>query len=324
MPPNSLFEIESSSFVRNERFAYWADVVAQQFVPLECDSPDKTSFEGSLRHRQIGLIGISDVQASAMSARRTPATIALGPSEDMIVVLHVEGTCHTGQGADLVKLLPGEGAMVTTDKCYFFEFPDRFRQLVLKLPKHLLGEENIIGSRRRRSLSLTPGCARLLERLALSSLDDPLEFSILEQVGIERAFAELLQSAFPLSFEDLGGRYLEACAFIRRHLTDPDLKPAAIASELKIAERSLTRLFARRGTTVERTIWDERLDAARRDMLNPRLADQSITAIAFSWAFNDAAHFSRRFSKAYGLPPSKYRATHANTVSDHRKRLREV
>ena len=52
------------------------------------------------------------------------------------------------------------------------------------------------------------------------------------------------------------------------------------------------------GTTIERAIWSGRLAAARRDLLDPRLSDRSVTAIAFSWAFNDAAHFSRSFSKA--------------------------
>jgi AraC-like DNA-binding protein len=317
MPLNSLLEVKSNSFAPSDRFAYWADVVVKKFVPLECDSPDRAIFQGTLRHRQIGLVGISDIQASAMSARRTTATIALGPSEDVIAVMHKEGACHTGQNADAVKLIPGEGAMVTADKCYFFEFPSQFRQLVLKLPRHLLGEEHIAGHR-RRSLALAPACVRLLERLALSSLDDPLELSVHEQVGIERAFADLLQSAIPATCDDAEGRYAEARVFIRRHLTDPALKPAIIASELKMARRSLTRLFARRGTTIERTIWNERLAAARRDMLDPRLSDQSITAIAFSWAFSDTAHFSRSFSRAYGLPPSKYRAVHTNTVGGGR------
>jgi AraC-like DNA-binding protein len=253
-----------------------------------------------------------------MSARRTPATIALGPSEDMIVVLQLQGTCHTAQGADAVRLMPGEGAIVTTDKCYFFEFPNQFRQLVLKLPKDLLNNEHLAASRRRLHC-LTAGCVRLLELLTLSSLEQSVEFSMHEEVGIERAVAELLQSAIPPTYDDPKDRYGKARVFIRRHLTDPDLRPAIVASQLKIAERSLTRLFARQGTTVERTIWDERLAAARRDLLDPRLSDQSITEIAFSWAFSDAAHFSRRFSRAYGMPPSKFRDERANVAAALRK-----
>jgi AraC-like DNA-binding protein len=313
MPPTPLVEIKSTSLTKNERFAYWAEVVTQNFVPLECDSPDRANFHGNIRHRQIGLIGISDVYASAMRARRTRATISHAPSDDLIVVLHVDGTCHAGQNVAALKLNSGEGAMVTTSDCYFFEFPNDFRQIVLKVPRRLLAEERVAPNC-RRSISLSPGPARLLGKLALSSLDDPTEFSNDEEMGIERALVELLRPASKIVHSDAPDRYLDACRFIRHHLTHPNLKPAAIASELKMSTRNLARLFANHGTTIERTIWSERLTAARRDLLDPRLRDHSVTAIAFSWAFSDTAHFSRSFSRAYGQPPSVYRIAHTRSL----------
>src|SRR4029077_9278825 len=90
----------TDGFPTAERFPYWADVVTQTFVPLECDAPDRTRFSGTVRHRQVGLIGITDVQASAMRVRRTPATIARAPRDELIVVLHLDGRCTTGQRAD--------------------------------------------------------------------------------------------------------------------------------------------------------------------------------------------------------------------------------
>ena len=83
--------------------------------------------------------------------------------------------------------------------------------------------------------------------------------------------------------------------------------------------RNLARVFARHGSTIERAIWTERLAAARRDLLDPRLLDRSITDVAFSWAFNDTAHFSRSFSKAYGVAPSEFRI--ARAISAPHRRL---
>jgi hypothetical protein len=57
MPSEPLVEVTSSSFARNQCFEYWADVVTQKFVPLECDSSDRETFWGDIRHRRIGLIG---------------------------------------------------------------------------------------------------------------------------------------------------------------------------------------------------------------------------------------------------------------------------
>jgi AraC-like DNA-binding protein len=295
-----------------ERFQYWADVVTHTFVPLECDAPDRRSFGGYVRHRQIGSIGITDVQASAMRVRRTAGTIARAPSDDLIVVLHLRGTCHAGQRAAAAEINPNEGAVVTTDETYFFEFPTRFRQLVLKLPQYLLAEKRIkpeLGC----SLILAPGPARLMQTLALSCLDDPIAVSADEAQGIEQAFADLLGSAIKYpgiaaDHIDASARYQEACLFIRRNLTDANLNPAAAAAHVNTSTRSLARAFARAGTTIERMIWRERLAAARHDFLDPRLSDRSITDIAFSWGFNDTAHFSRSFSKTYGLTPSEFRA----------------
>jgi AraC-like DNA-binding protein len=270
------------------------------------------SFGGYVRHRQIGSIGITDVQASAMRARRTAGTIAHAPSNDLIVVLHLRGTCRTGQRAVAAEINPSEGAVVTTDETYFFEFPTRFRQLVLKLPQHVLAEKRI-KSELGRSLLLAPGPARLMQTLALSCLDDPIAVSADEAQGIEQAFADLLGSAirYPGGIADLNGtsaRYQESCLFIRRNLTNPNLNPAAVAAHVNTSTRSLARTFARAGTTIERMIWRERLAAARHDFLDPRLLDRSITDIAFFWGFNDAAHFSRSFSKTYGVTPSEFRA----------------
>jgi AraC-like DNA-binding protein len=317
MPQAGLVEVTSSAFPKAERFAYWADVVTQTFVPLECDTPDQPNFFGSVRHRQIGVIGITDVQASAMRARRTPATIARAPSDDLIAVLHLDGSCRAGQRSAATELVAGEGAIVATDDCYFFEFPATFRQLVLKLPKCLLAEERA-GREPRRPLVLAPGPSRLLQRLALSSLEEPDAFSSDVAFGIERAFAELLRSATLSSGQDGDGRasphYAQACRFIRQHLADPALNPAAIATHVNMSIRNLARLFARHGTTIERAIWTERLAAAQRDLADPRLSDRSITEIAFSWAFNDAAHFSRSFSKAYGLSPSEFRLAQGQSL----------
>jgi hypothetical protein len=85
------------------------------------------------------------------------------------------------------------------------------------VPKRLLADERV-ARKRRPSLALTPGGVRLLERLALSSLEDPLEFSAQEEAGIERAIAELLQSAIRPPCDGARGPYAEARVFIRRHL----------------------------------------------------------------------------------------------------------
>ena len=66
-------------------------------------------------------------------------------------------------------------------------------------------------------------------------------------------------------------------------------------------------LFASSGTTVSRFILDKRLELCREALENSALSDYNITQIAFSYGFNDAAHFSRKFKERYGASPKDYR-----------------
>jgi AraC-like DNA-binding protein len=302
----------SGSFPRGHRFAFWADVVAQTFVPLQCDTPDRDGFFGELRHRQIGLVGITEVRAAAMIARRTQTKIASAPRDDAIVVLQEAGSCNAGQRLQTAQLQLGDGAIVTADEPYFFDFPRAFRQFVLKLPRRLMTDDLVIAGR-ERALLLSGSGARLLRKLALCSLEEPLPLSPEQEAGVERAFVELIRAAACSSGNAEEGfkpapHYVAACRFIRRQLSDPALTPAAVAEHVEMSTRNLARLFARQGTTIDRTIWSERLLAARRDLVDPRLQECSITEVALSWAFSDSAHFSRRFSSAFGISPAAYRA----------------
>jgi AraC-like DNA-binding protein len=292
-----------------DRFPYWADVVAQTFVPLECDTPARRVFSGAIRHRRIGRIGITDVRASAQRVRRTRSKIAQSPRDDLIVVVGVAGQCNVGQRSNVASLSPGDGAIVSAQEPYFFDFPHAFRQLVLKVPSQLLRASPGYD----HSLRISSGPANLLRHLALAVLESPAHGSLEEEAAIERAMMELLRSAaMPqlatrLAVNAAAARYAEACAYIQRNLFDPALGPAAVAAHVGLSARSLARVFAMHGQTIERSIWLRRLAAARDHLANPGLRHRSITDIAFACGFNDAAHFSRSFSHAYGLTPREFR-----------------
>jgi AraC-like DNA-binding protein len=98
-------------------------------------------------------------------------------------------------------------------------------------------------------------------------------------------------------------------AHIETHLDDPDLTPSHIAAAFDITPRYLHMLFSSTGATLSAYIRRRRLEAMRRDLADSRLATRSIAEIALHWGFSDSAHASRAFSTAYGIAPSRYRAT---------------
>ncbi|MFI5832842.1 helix-turn-helix domain-containing protein [Micromonospora sp. NPDC051300] len=96
-------------------------------------------------------------------------------------------------------------------------------------------------------------------------------------------------------------------AFVRQHLTDPTLTPAAVAAAHHLSLRSLHRLFEGTGTTVGGLIRAGRLERAARDLSDPRLRRLGVAQIGRRCGFAHPAHFSRAFRAAHGLSPGEHR-----------------
>jgi AraC-like DNA-binding protein len=97
-------------------------------------------------------------------------------------------------------------------------------------------------------------------------------------------------------------------SYIEQRLSDPDLSPATIAAAHHISLRYLYKLFEQEQTTVARLVLQRRLARCRRDLLDPTRTDATVSAIAGRWGLTNAAHFSRAFRAAYGVPPGEFRA----------------
>jgi AraC family transcriptional regulator, positive regulator of tynA and feaB len=102
---------------------------------------------------------------------------------------------------------------------------------------------------------------------------------------------------------------------MRHNLSDPDLDCARIAAEVGLSVRQVHAVFSTSGKTLMRHIWEERLDRIAAELANPAIAYKPVSAIAFDWGFNEAAHFSRQFRARFGMPPSKYREQQLASVA---------
>ncbi|WP_327653973.1 helix-turn-helix domain-containing protein [Streptomyces sp. NBC_00483] len=96
-------------------------------------------------------------------------------------------------------------------------------------------------------------------------------------------------------------------AYARVHLREPDLTPQRIAWAHNTSVRTLYRLCADGGLSLEKWIVRRRLEGARSDLAAPSHAHRTIEAVARSWGFGNPAFFSRRFREAYGTTPGEWR-----------------
>lgn len=105
--------------------------------------------------------------------------------------------------------------------------------------------------------------------------------------------------------EVLGGLALaRARQFIDRHAAQP-IEIEAVAAAACVSRATLYRIFRPFGGVSE-YIWHARLELARKYLSDPTNF-RKIGAIAADVGFECNAHFSRRFSEAYGFSPRNLR-----------------
>ncbi|MFF7609961.1 helix-turn-helix domain-containing protein [Streptomyces parvulus] len=104
-------------------------------------------------------------------------------------------------------------------------------------------------------------------------------------------------------------------AYVRRHLTEPDLSPDRIAREHAISRRHMYAVLGRAGISLEQWVIGERLEAACRLLVSPRHTGLPVSAVAARCGFSSPSHFTRRFRAAYGVTPREWRRHHVHQAA---------
>jgi AraC-like DNA-binding protein len=108
---------------------------------------------------------------------------------------------------------------------------------------------------------------------------------------------------------DLTWRARAALAFIDAELADSSLTADRVADAQGISRRRLDQiLLSTLGASVSAHIWLRRLNQAAADLRDVRLANRSVTQIAYCAGFTSSAHFTRAFKRRYQCTPRQWRA----------------
>jgi AraC-like DNA-binding protein len=93
-----------------------------------------------------------------------------------------------------------------------------------------------------------------------------------------------------------------------RRLGDPSVNIASLARQHGLSERQAQRLFERAGGTFTAFLVEQRLQLARRLLLNPQHLHRKISDIAHRAGFSDLSYFNRAFRGRFRAAPSEIRA----------------
>ena len=306
-----------------DRLSYWVDAVCKTYVQLDCEPPQRDApFYGTIDYSRLATIGVSRVTAAPQLVRRTPANIASASEDYFLVSFQISGHGKITQDGRTAALSPGDFALYDSTRPYELELDTPFQQIVLQLPG------TVLRSRLRKTENLTArkvcgerGAGQLIVGMigTLATNIDTLETNSVVAVAesieniLVAGLCSLPGAADPVVSELTAFHRGLVMAYVTQHLRDPRLSVNMIAAHLRLSTSTIHRAFAGAPCTLHAWLWNQRLDGAKRELCEPALAKHSITQIAFSWGFNDAAHFSRTFRQRFGCSPRDLRAACINS-----------
>jgi AraC-like DNA-binding protein len=287
-------------------------------VQLDCDAAGgEHSIEGDIRADELASLRLSQVTATPQIVRRTAAKIAHASEDYFLVSIQTRGEGLISQDGRVARLAPGDFALYDSTRPYELRFDGPFQQYVLQLPgptlrtalqnTAALTASTVSGQRGAGHLmiGMIGTLAADIDTLAPASANAVAES--VTQILIAGLSALPAARHAPVSHLTAYHReQIKACA--RSRLRDPGLNVATLAAQLRLSPSTLHRAWAGEPCSLTEWIWAQRLDAAKHDLCDPNQAARSVSEIAFSWGFNDAAHFSRAFRARFGCSARALRA----------------
>jgi len=301
----------------------WTDWMSRLFFGLESDLYGDTTFDGHLHTSHAGDVVMTKLEANRHRVIRSTRLSRSSDASYLKIVAPWQGSAAVEQAGRQVWVQPGGWAIYDTTGSYEVANPERSQHLIVMLPKEPLIER---GLRLDALMGRQVGGASGISRVALDTMRSTFQELPSMTDEAARGAGDLILELVRLSLLELAGRgtattQLEAFKdrirdFIGQHLRDPLLSIDRIAQALNCSKRHLHNAFADEEDTLAHYILRRRLQACMRDLKRPDYLQRTITDIAFSWGFNNGAHFSRAFRDHTGMSPSDFRAAALRSLPD--------
>jgi len=241
-----------------------------------------------------------------------------------VLCLILRGAKETGIGDQSIQLQAGDALLVSHDLPVTSKItmasPDApYLALIISIDVSLIRSlYELVGSEiedsvEARSLSAGPAEAALVEPLGryLSLMDSPLEAQVLGPSILREIHFRLLISPIGgmlrnlLSVDSHASRIMKVIQLLRTNFRE-----ALSVSDLASRAGMSTSVFHERfkavtGTTPLQYQKNLRLIEAQTMIANGR---QSVSAVGFAVGYESPTHFSRDYTRKFGVPPSRDRA----------------
>lgn len=296
------------------RTQYWRHVNQGFFGALEVDCLDEGSLDAQLSAFEVGPLRMFRIAAPAHRVRRQASTGELAIDNDYKLVLQLSGEAEIRQHDRAFRLRPGDWSLYDPRVPYTITNFERSKLLAVLVPRTQLKGFRVPNLHTSEATSSNQIGLHAVLSSFLRSLSEQLP-TLSNGVG-----QPLSETVFGLLASTMGAYQAEAVEFatlpdvlkarvkqyVQTHLGEPDLSIDRIALDMRCSKRYLHRVFEDAELTLDRYIWQARLERCRAALAAPGRRIPSVSEIAFGWGFNSSAHFCRLFKSHFGVSPRAY------------------
>lgn len=301
------------------RCEHWRAAMAEAFGPFEV-RPGGEDFAGRMRYaRRVGL-QFNDLHYAGQSIERTRGNVARLADEFYTFGRPLTGPLHVMRCGSEFEVGPGCLYLMNQSLPYqaFADGDGGFRSLSISIPSSAL----LLRTRHLApfyKIDLTGGSPRgaMLDSYLDHIFDNLESWSDAELEEICDRFLDLVvlfltqENDRPACMEDSSvtvAHRSRIFAYIKLHLSDPDLDPEKIAGGCGISLSYFYRILKVADISAESYIFERRLEKCRDLLASPLLRHCGIAELCYQCGFRHAAHFSRLFKRRFGETPRDYRA----------------
>jgi len=325
-PQKQIFQIAGTGLIEpGSRYEYWVETQIRHITMDRPNAQQHRDFHAKVTSLANAAMEIHYSESDAFSATRTLRDVKKDPSDELALLLVLEGSLHVELG-NRQALSAGPGDLYLYDS----QHPQRLhlsrnRIIQFDLCRHRLSAacgghspRPAITSDALRHSGLTP-----MLRLQLSQF--PLAYRNMtqqEQAVMHAATESLALSVISAAVQsdrnaEMAAQRLARAArrYIHVNLDKPDLNAADLAHHLGCSRATLYRAFHEMGTPIAAYIREQRLQRLRQLLIQPH-EHRPITVLAPLCGLYDAPNVGQLFRKRFGIPPSRIRGGETGPAVD--------
>ena len=309
--------LSTDSVGQKDRFAFWREAVCDSYVQLDCYSNEPERFDGEIILNRMTQLSTSFVTGSQQVVTRRKRDISRSTEASFLISLQLNQNGLLEQSGREAILSPGDFALYSSTDRYSLNLPDKFRQLVIQVPRadlirrlpnaDMLTGITVSGHSVFGGL-VNDGVMRLVSAIDRSNeiVKECMQNTIVDL--FVTGLATLDQAKFELRRPEQQ-ILLRANAFLQSNLHNPNLDRAMLANAIGLSVRRLSEIYQADGSSIAATIWNMRLSKIASDLLDKRYSRYSISEISHMWGVLNLQSLTRKFKSEFGITPSEYRAT---------------